>query len=58
MNANDHQYQPRPQWLENHAKKRRMIVRMYSTMTVHTIAQALGLSRQRVYQALKKEGVK
>ena len=52
------QYSPRPEWAARHAEKRRMIVRMHQTMTVHTIAQALGLTRQRVYQVLKREGVK
>ncbi len=49
----------RLRWIARHAEKRAMMARMRATgMTQQQIADALGVTRQRVNAALKREGVK
>jgi IS30 family transposase len=50
---------PRNVWQARHAEKRAMIAKLRASgMPVQKIADVMGVSRQRIDQALKREGVK
>ena len=52
-------YEPRPEWRQRLADRRKLIVEMRTGgMTVSQIAATMNVTRQRVYQVLKKEGAK
>jgi IS30 family transposase len=51
--------EPRNVWRARHAEKRAMIAKLrLAGMAVQKIADVMGVSRQRIDQALKREGVK
>ena len=52
-------YEPRPEWRQRLADRRKLIVEMRTGgMKVSQIAVTMKVTRQRIYQILVREGVK